>query len=205
MEAKDYAAMATAFLALIGLGFGLYQYYVAQKWRRSEFAAKQLEQLVTDPELSLLCKLLDWKRRDLPVPKKYRALTDATTFEHNWTILAEAMIEGRREGRYTWQQAMYRDLLDHFCEYLQTLNHYLSIGLIDLRDTATLKYWLKELKHPRFAAPGDERMFMEFIRVFGYTGVTRLMDRFGMGQPGTEGLSRPMVPVPGGDSTRSLS
>ena len=178
MEMKDYAAIVTTFLGLLGLGFGLYQYYVAQKWKRSEFAVKQLDQLMTDQELSLMCKLLDWRRRDMAIPEKYRTLTESSLFEHNWVVFAEAMIHGRRDGPYTWQQAMYRDLVDRFCEYLQSLNHYVSIGLIDLRDITTVQYWLRQLAHPRFANKGEEEMFLRFIKFFEYPGVIELMDRF---------------------------
>lgn len=184
MEPKDYIALGTGVLGLVGLGFGLYQYYVAQKWKRSEFAAKHLEQLMTDPDLSLLCKLLDWKRRNLPVPEKYLPLTDPiTVFEHNWTEFATALIGGRRQGNYTWQQAMYRDLLERFCEYFQALNHFVTIGLIDLRDIVTVKYWLEQLARPRYANKGDEEMFIGFIKFFVYPGVLELMDRFQVDRP----------------------
>ena len=183
MEAENYIALGTAFLGLSGLGFGLYQYYVAQKWKRSEFAAKHLEQLATDPELSLLCKLLDWNKRHLPVPEKYRPLTKSPVFEHNWEVFAAAMIAHGRKGDYSWQEAMYRDLVDRFCEYLQSLNHYVTIGLIDLRDISTIKYWLRELARPRFASTRDEQMFLDFIKVFAYPGVFKLMDRFGVDRP----------------------
>ena len=172
--------LSTAILGVIGLGFGLYQYYIAQKWRKSEFAARQLEMLDSNPELSLCCKFLDWSRRDLPVPEKYKAYTDNKTFEHNWTVLAEAMIPKRRKGRYTWQQAMYRDHFDRLCEYFQRLNHYLSIGLVTKSDIATVEYWLKELAKPRFLHNGDERMFIDFIRFFQYQGVLELMKKFGV-------------------------
>ncbi len=183
MDAKDVIAAVTPILGLTGLTFGLYQYYVAQKWKRSEFAAKQLEQLRTEPELSLLCKLLDWRKRQLPVPAQYLSLANTPLFEHNWTIFAEAMIEGRRESNYTWQQAMYRDLVDRLCEYLQGLNHYVSVGLINPGDIATVAYWLQQLASPRFALEGDEGMFLEFIEFFEYSGVTELMHRFDVNQP----------------------
>lgn len=179
---KEIISLGAGVFGLLGFGFGLYQYYVAQKWKRSEFAAKHLELLASDAELALICKLLDWKRRDLQVPPNYRLLATSEVYEHNWEIFAEAMIDGRREGRYTWQQAMYRDLIDRFCEYLQTLNHYETIGLIDLRDIATVKYWLRQLASPRFANPGDKRMFIDFINFFEYPGVLELMAKFRLNQ-----------------------
>ena len=50
---RDILAIVGAVSALGGLAFGLYQYYIAQKWKRAEFAAQQLEKLSSDPDLDL--------------------------------------------------------------------------------------------------------------------------------------------------------
>lgn len=55
MEIKDIVAIISPMIGISGLAFGLYQYTIAQRWKRSEFAAKHLEELSSDPELELCC------------------------------------------------------------------------------------------------------------------------------------------------------
>jgi hypothetical protein len=55
----------------IGFTVGLYQYYVAQKWKKSEFAAKLLEELANDDRLATCCILLAYSSRKLPVPGRH--------------------------------------------------------------------------------------------------------------------------------------
>jgi hypothetical protein len=177
---KDITAIATPVLGLGGLAFGLWQYYVAQKWKRSEYAAKQLEQLTTDPDLWLFCVLLDWGTRKLPVPERYAKVSQKSVFEHDWKEFGEAIKKRQTPAEYNWQHAMYRDLLDRFCEYLRALNHYVKIGLIDKESIAPIKYWLHKLNQPPYADVANKTMFMDFIDQFDYHDVFRLMERFGV-------------------------
>ncbi|HEY5809168.1 MAG TPA: hypothetical protein VIT67_14440 [Povalibacter sp.] len=180
MTLKDVVEFGGTALALAALIFGVYQYYVAQKWQRAEFAAKQLLLLSSDVELDLCCKLLDWSGRVSSVPEKYRDATDQRTFEHNWLTLKEAMLpeEEADRARWDWQHAMYRDIFDRYFEYLERINHYISIKLIYVHDVASLGYWLEQLDRPRFLAPADQGLFREFIDRYRYAGVRELTRRF---------------------------
>jgi len=55
-----------------GLAFGLYQYFITQKWKKSEFAASQIEKLFTNPVLSMCSTCLDWSPRKIQVPEDYK-------------------------------------------------------------------------------------------------------------------------------------
>ena len=68
---------------VISFAIGLYRYHIAQKWKKSEFAAKLPAELATDERLTTCCKLLDYSTRKLPVPSQYRLLTHETIFPHN--------------------------------------------------------------------------------------------------------------------------
>jgi hypothetical protein len=171
-------ALVGSLLGLAGFGFGLYQYYIAQKWKRSEFAAQQLALLAEDPQLEICCRILDWNSRVFPVPVRYRDLAPEPTFFHNWDVLAAAMSGEAQKGSFDWQETLYRDLFDHFFAYLERIEHFLSIDLISLEDVASLRYWLGELAAPRFV---DRPIFIDFLRAYDYAGVLRLMERFELG------------------------
>ena len=183
MELKDILSVIGTVLGFGGLAFGLYQYYKAQKWKRAEFAAQQLEQLSADAELELCCKLLDWALRRSAVPDKYAALTDEKTFVHDWRIMRQAMLpeEDSGEADWDWQHMMYRDIFDKFFNYFERINHYISIRLIAEKDVASLKYWLEQVSAPRFLPEDQKTLFMRFLKRYEYRGVLELMRRFGVG------------------------
>jgi hypothetical protein len=180
MDPKDTISMIGAAAALAGLGFGLYQYYIAQKWKRAEFAAQQLERLSADPELDLCCKLLDWAVRASPVPERYAALTDKKTFLHDWHIMREAMLpeEESANANWDWQHMMYRDVFDKFFNYLERINHAITIDLIAEADVTSLRYWLEQIGNPRFLPDKDKALFVRFVERYNYRGVLAMMKRF---------------------------
>ena len=161
----------------VGFAFGLYQYHIAQKWKKSEFAAKLLEELANDERLTACCKLLDYSTRKLPVPSQYRSLTEASIFLHNWEALGAAMSPEGEMSKFDWQAVLYRDLFDYFFSYLERINHYIDIGLITAKDVSSLEYWLQQIASPRFA---KTPVFRGFIQAYGYGGVLDLMKKYGI-------------------------
>jgi hypothetical protein len=56
---KEIFAYSGAIIGIAAFGIGLYQYYRAQIWKKSEFAAAQIQRLTDDPALALCCIFLD--------------------------------------------------------------------------------------------------------------------------------------------------
>lgn len=158
-----------------GFVIGLYQYHIAQKWKKSEFAAKLLEELANDERLTTCCKLLDYSTRKLPVPSQYLSLTENLIFLHTWEALGEAMSPEVKMSEFDWQAILYRDLFDYFFGYLERINHYIVIGLITAKDVSGLEYWLQQIASPRFTGTP---VFHDFIQAYGYTGVLDLMKKY---------------------------
>jgi len=168
---KDLASLA----GLVGLFIGLCQYVRAQRWKQAEFAAKELDKLTTDPLLSLACTLLDWSGRSFEVPSSYHYKLEDSRFEHNWGSLKRSMsakIAPDDSGGFNSQEVLYRDIFDHLFTYLDRLNHYVEIKLINAEDLRVLRYYLQEVVSPRLA--DHQPIFNDFIEEFGYEGVFRL-------------------------------
>jgi hypothetical protein len=164
---------------------GVYQYAKAQKWKRSEFAAKELDKLNNDPILSLACTFLDWTGRAFVVPEAYKHKISKGTFIHDWDTLAKAMApdikpDDGREG-FTWQEVLYRDVFDHLFTYLVLLNHYVEIGLVSKKDIFILKYWLEQITGSPLA--DHKPIFEGYIESFGYRGVNELSRKLGVSPP----------------------
>jgi hypothetical protein len=51
--------------------FGVYQYQQAQKWKRLEFAAIELQRMYEDPELVLAGTVNNYSARKVPLPERY--------------------------------------------------------------------------------------------------------------------------------------
>lgn len=173
-------AAFSAAIGFIGFGTGLYQYYRSQVWKKSEFAAAQLQRLTDDPTLALCCIFLDWGPRKIAVPKEYSVFTDnnETSFVHNWDNLKTAMKPEYKEANFQFPLVLYRDSFDQFFVYLDRINHYIGIGLFKVEDVYPLSYWLNELKASRYLQAKDQHVFLTFIDHYHYTGVRSLMKKF---------------------------
>lgn len=178
LELKEIISWLTALLGASGFAFGLYQYYRAQLWKKSEFAASQVQQLSDNPDLALCCVFLDWDVRRIPVPERYSVFTEEKSFKHDWNNVLHAMIPEDQKANFDWPLVLYRDVFDKFFIYLDRVNHYISIGLFEVEDVYNLKYWLDEIKSPRYMKEENKNVFMKFIDFYGYVGVKRLMDKF---------------------------
>jgi hypothetical protein len=53
MDTTEVVQVLVLIAAIAGFLFGVYQYQQAQKWKRLEFAATQLQRMYEDPELVL--------------------------------------------------------------------------------------------------------------------------------------------------------
>lgn len=183
-SARDLLTSLSGLIGLGGFGVGLYQYYRAQVWKKSEFAAAQLQRLTDDPDLALCCVFLDWGQRKIPVPEKYIVFTanDETSFTHDWDSVKRAMTPEDKESNFTFPMVLYRDLFDKFLVYLEGTNFYLSRGLFDVDDIRSLKYWLDELRWSRYLEGDDQKVFMNFIDYYHYDGVKSLMKKLDLAE-----------------------
>lgn len=162
-------------VGLGGLLCGLYQYWIAQKWKKSEFAASIVEKLVDDPKLALACQMLDYERRKMIYPEEFQKITGTIFFEHNWESLRIGLATEDTIYEFDWQQTLYRDVFDHLFIFLDKVNGYISINLIDINDVVGLKYWINQIEHPRFS---ENDIFTKFIKYYGYDGVDEIIFRF---------------------------
>lgn len=188
MGVQESVAIVGPVLGLIGLAFGLYQYYISQRWRKSEYAAKMLELLTTDPRLELCCRFLDWSGREFRIPENYLPLAGSqATFRHDWDRLSEAMKHENKKTTFNWLDSLYRDHFDHFFDFLASVNHSISIKLIPVRDVKSLRYWLEQIAEPRFVLDEEKPLvFLPYLEKYGYEGVLELMKRFKVRVPASD-------------------
>ncbi len=170
-----YLGLGTAVLAFIGFLVGLWRYSEAQKWRRSEFAAAQLEKLSSDPDLAFCCALMDWSPRLMIVPAGYVPFIKSVEFRHEWMALYQALSKPE-QADFGWIDVLYRDKFDIFFTYLERLDHYLRIGLISQADVSSLSYWAQKIGSTRVTEAGP-LVYKVFVMRY-YPSIEFLMKRF---------------------------
>ena len=165
-------------IVLSGLAFitGLFQYMKAQKWKRSEFASKLIEQLHENWYLSFCCYALDYSARRFKTPEEYTHYRDSEeTFTHTTELMTNGVKTETEKASFEFPLIIYRDSFDKLFQFFENINHYINIGLIDIEDISPIKYWLEQVNKNRF---NDEPVFKGFIEYYEYEGVTELMNKF---------------------------
>lgn len=180
VEVSKIIGVAVGLLVAI---FGLIQFRINQRWRKSALAKELLEEFYSDEALTCCRQILDWASREIVIPTKYRSSLDASVLYYDSGDLSPALLHEASKGKFTRTQMFYRDIFDEFFAYLERIEHYLSIGLIERRDVRALKYWLRELAVPRFGPHDRDSVYLKFLDGYGYTGVLQLMQRFGVELP----------------------
>lgn len=183
MDTKDIIASAGVIVGVIGFALALRQYHIGQKWKKAEFAAKQLEQLHNDPDIAFCCQVLDYSVRRMITPEKYKVFTNEAFFTHSTEILVAGLQPETGRDAFEWPLIIYRDSFDRFFGYLELINHYISIELFRAEDVSSLKYWVDQIVHPRFIEKKDQHVFINFVNAYGYQGVLELMKKFNVDVP----------------------
>jgi hypothetical protein len=195
----DWATFAAGLLTAGATAFGFYyagktlkqsamQHAAAEKWRRTEFAARLTSRLSEDQEISFITQAVDWGVGPLIVPERYRPLfTDGSiTFEHDWTIFAKAARPQLQPGYNDPRFLTYRYCLDSFGSYLETIQRHIDLGNVEPEHVVGLKYYLDKLitvpysSRIEFAGNSpnvaQEQVLGEFIAAF-YPGAFQLVQQ----------------------------
>ncbi|MGE4480140.1 MAG: hypothetical protein AB7E76_14260 [Deferribacterales bacterium] len=168
-------------LAFGAFVFGIVQYMRAQKWKKAEFAAKEIEKFQNDPDIKFARLLLDSDGRSLRVPESLKNEDDTEEFLiHTWEKMEKALDAGwwpdDREG-YSTEDMLYRDAFDRLFSFFCTIYYHLDRNLIVLEDVGILEYWLERINSPKHY--GHKPIFNEFITTY-FECVFGLMQKFGI-------------------------
>jgi hypothetical protein len=79
---------------------------------------------------------------------------------------------------YPPEHVIYRDVFDHFFQYLEELDHYLSVNLAQPRDIMPISYWLKPICFQQFDV--EPNPFPAYLTKYRYVRVLDLIKRFGL-------------------------
>ena len=165
----------------IGLIIGLVQYRRAQVWKRMEFAASLVRRVASDNELTLAITFLDWRHRHFAVPDKYKPVaTGHLQFCHSHETMARVFSMSSREKlpetgmldlkqeEITLESMIYIDVFDRFFEYLEEVNSFIEMGLVNKTDVKLLSYWANRIVNLKYM---QTHIFVEYLKYYKLNGV----------------------------------
>jgi hypothetical protein len=147
MDFREIVELFVALAGIAGFFFGLFQYRAAQKWKRLEYAANQLQRLTSDPDLVLAITFLEYSKMNVPLPEKYWELAGSKVFPHSQEKLSKMMDAGHFEN--SPEYLIYREAFMRLFEYFQQIYQFIDMGLIDAKDVKGLRWVLDNVACPQ--------------------------------------------------------
>jgi len=167
------AALGGAAIAFV---IGLLQYRKAQRWKRVEWTAKEMDAFFADPKVAMALKMIDWgagRRIELYPNRANEAERFVVVRDDD---LAKALRDhGMQE--FSEDEAAIRDVFDHLLDRLERIHSFVEAGLLSQKDVKPyLYYWAVHVIAAKAGYTKVERIVQlrRFIRTYGYVGVQKL-------------------------------
>ncbi|MCX6595312.1 MAG: hypothetical protein NTV70_02975 [Acidobacteria bacterium] len=159
----------------MAFGLGLWQYRVAQSWKRMEFTAAEIAKFRADPMVRRVYLMLDWEARriDLGLPKEG---DNFPVIKHS--LVASALVPHSEKEKFTLAEAAIRDHFDVFLEYLCHFEAFVTAKLIQPDELRPyLEYWTKKLAGEDKISRELLIQFWRFVDHYGYAAARNLVCR----------------------------
>jgi hypothetical protein len=171
----------TALIALTGAVVALFQYHQAQKWKRLEFAANQLERLSRDPVLDLALTFLDWEEGKLVLPDNLGHLADSHedgihTFRHQKQRLIAALSPNPQKDA---ELNVYRVVFEHLFDYFEQVEKFIRLKVIREKEVMNgLEFWIKKISPSKDKTDDTSvSIFYQYLVDNQYDEVQKLISR----------------------------
>jgi len=140
---QELLALIGVGLALLTFGFGVVQFWRAQRWKRIEFLAAAVKEFEASPKVRAVMVMLDYSNREIelfPTATKPEARVVRVTDE----MLASALAPHDIKPLSTDNEAQIRDCFDEFLGYFERFNSHIEAGLVPAGAFKPyLNYWVK--------------------------------------------------------------
>jgi hypothetical protein len=184
------ASLIGAFVTAAGLIFAGSQIYFSRRqheeerrWKRSEFVRTLLSEMVSNPNIALISRILDWREGPAPIPAPFQGIFDArrkrqpapewdtpriaeTYFEISWDRFIRSLkvlrdAEWREPDMYA-----YRTCFDSFCTFIQGVAEDVRTLGVVASEYADLSFYCHRIIFPLNAA--RERDFDADVKLQAY-------------------------------------
>lgn len=182
MTYANWISLAGVVAASLAFASGLFQYRKAQQWKRAEFVAKEVKEVLQDRWVAIALRLLDFNMTTVNLQKSEHE-TELLEFHVEDIALAIALKPHslRPEGLMPGEVRI-REAFDALFDALQRLEHFAAAGLVRPNDYAPyLRYWIRILGDPSCGRKPQVVVaaIWRYIEFYGYVDVQHFMRRFG--------------------------
>lgn len=164
--------------------YGVLQYSVAQRWKRQEFVASEVEKFFSNRDVATACLLLDYSV--VAVTPDGRIAVDENAAGRRvfkdadimGGLVLHTVMPGETET-FRGSRLAARVAFDAFFTGLEKLSNHVASGVIERRHLIPyLAYWLAIISEPETGWKDREfyRIVSDFIDGYGYVGVRRLIE-----------------------------
>lgn len=183
---NDMLAVLGAVGGLGTFAFGVWQYTVAQIWKRREFVAGEIEKILSDPASRNALLMLDYRLRTITL------FPDRSPEHRRWARLnrdyvAAMLIPHTVNGKRVEERpdlglpgAAIRDCFDQLFVRLDMLQSMVGAKLIEQKDISPyISYWIGKLAPLAPGDASDQRLYRNlrlFINEYGYRNLQELCD-----------------------------
>jgi hypothetical protein len=130
---------ATAFGTFIVFALGLYKYWRAESWKRTEFVARLYKEFSDDPDCEVALYLLGGDRRII----FYKQGDEWKSYEYDYGVLCEALDVSNANRVLDAKHLHIRDSLDQFFVYIEQFDRAIECKLVSQADVYPyFGYWI---------------------------------------------------------------
>jgi len=189
--------------AIVAFSFAVFQYGRAEKWKRTEFIAKEIKDFESDPLIQNALFLIDWGSRRInlflfsdpthdqlvkitrdvqwkallphPLKKKFPEYQTFTASDE------EQQSKDYHKKTFTNKEAKIRDTYDALLTRLDRFATFIDSGLISARELKPfIIYWINAISDNNHQEDVAWRFtLLAYINFYGYSGVKNLFQSYG--------------------------
>jgi hypothetical protein len=171
-------------VAAVGGTLALRQYRENQRWRETEFIAKEAKDFFENALVINGLKILDWEKRKIEFDQNEKKMV-------NRELLRGSLRRGRDADKFSHDQVYIRDLFDNFFDRLGRFEQYIRSGVVSFPMVERyFRYWGELLTGGRLGLLDLETLLCiwDFLDHYGFDDAKLFLLRFGSRpKPASEG------------------
>lgn len=192
------AKLILQFLGLLGAAIGgifaLLQYRQNQRWKETEFIAKEATDFFENELVSKALKILDWEIRDIEFAPGKIEQVDRPVLHAALRCEADDSAVNDATG-FDDKEVYVRDLFDTLFDRLGRFEQYINSGVVTFEQVERyFRYWgdLMTGKRPELLDLDTVERIWKFLRCYSFKDTEKFLSRFGEAPkiaPQTGGIS----------------
>lgn len=146
----------------------VYEYVMAMRWKKAEYLSKEVKDFFSDPNIKIVCTLLDYNIRKIEVDGNKITVTDE--------LLKSALQTNDKKQSFTSEEARLRDMFDSFFDKLSNFNVLIRNGLVEKKQVRNyLSYYLGIISIPGRKPKDLVEIFHQYIDYYDFNDVKDLI------------------------------